>query len=224
MINRTLRVARNGYQESAWTKSEILAGLERFFELNNRYPTSREIDKFEFLPSSRSLQRQFGGLVALRKELIPASHADFTRGSFRSNVASETWHRATKYEEEFFNFLQFHFQPFAIHEHKIIRPGNVSSDYYIYLSEKEGVIIDLFYAAHLHSLMGVVNIKLKRYIDLPFTTYLVLVGNHELGLQALLDVMGRRKVSLPENILVDTETHFKESTVFELKQRSKFSI
>lgn len=72
--------------------------------------------------------------------------------------------------------------------------------------------------------MGVVNIKLKRYIDLPFTTYLVLVGNHELGLQALLDVMGRRKVSLPENILVDTETHFKESTVFELKQRSKFSI
>jgi len=217
-----LRKASQG--QTYWTKEQILAGIKHFFDLHGRYPTARDVDRFEYLPSSRSIQRSFGGLVTLRSELIPNSHANFTMGDYRSNIAKEANNRAQKYEEEFYNFLILHFQPLAIHEHKVIRPGNVSSDYFIYLTEKTGIIIDLFYAAYLNSLAGVVNIKLKRYSNLPFNTYFVLVGNAELDFHTLSDAMARRKVALPDNIIVDTESHFKESTIFALKQQSEFSI
>jgi hypothetical protein len=130
-MSTSLRVSKSGDQ-LAWTKQEILASLQHFYKLYNRYPTALEIDRFEYLPSSRSIQRSFGGLVALRKELIPDSHSNFTQGAYRSSIAKETWHRAVKYEEEFYNFLCSHFDPVAIHEHKIMRPGNVASDYFIY--------------------------------------------------------------------------------------------
>lgn len=76
-----LRKAQRGGQPGIWTKQDILIGLKYFYELYNRYPTSREIDAFEYLPSSRSIQRQFGGLISLRKDLIPDSHLDFTKGT-----------------------------------------------------------------------------------------------------------------------------------------------
>ncbi|HCM51514.1 TPA: hypothetical protein DIS56_00020 [Candidatus Saccharibacteria bacterium] len=222
-MNSNLRASKSGHQTN-WTKEEVLAGLTHFFKIYRRYPTAREIDIFEYLPSSRSIQRQFGGLVVLRKELIPDSHSNFTQGSYRSEIASKTYKRATLYEEEFYNFLLQHFQPLAVHEHKIIRPGNVSSDYFIYLNEEIGVVIDLFYAKDRFSLGGVINIKLKRYSKLPFNTYFVLVGNGNLTFQEVADTIARRKIALPTNILIDSEQHFKESTIFEIKQQSIFSI
>ncbi|MES2971937.1 MAG: hypothetical protein V4702_06475 [Patescibacteria group bacterium] len=45
-----------------WTIEEIKAGFEAFVKDYGRYPTALEIDAYEFLPSSRSLQRSYGGL------------------------------------------------------------------------------------------------------------------------------------------------------------------
>lgn len=206
-----------------WTKTQVLAGLEHFYELYKRYPTAREIDAFEYLPSSRSIQRQFGGLVVLRSELIPNSHSSFTRGVYRSARAKESWHRAAKYEEEFYHFLCQCFDTVAIHEHKVMRPGNISSDYYIYFDENNGVVIDLFYAKDLFSLSNVVNIKLKRYANLPYETYFVLVGNGSIMIDDIQKMIANRKIPLPSQISVDTEQNFKSSTILKLKNKSKFS-
>lgn len=223
MENEVLRTARTGHQGAEWTKSEILAGLNHFFKLNGRYPTAREIDVFEYLPSSRSIQRKYGGLVLLRKELIPTSHANYTQGSYRSSVASQTWHRAAKYEEEFYDFLCQHFDPIAIHEHKVMRPGNVTSDYFIYLNKDRGIVLDLFYAQDMHSLGGVINIKLKRYKSLPFKTIFILVGNEQIAINQIHQFLSRRQSSLPQNILVDTEHNFKNSTINQIKALSAYA-
>jgi len=219
-----LRIARLGNQDGKWTRSQISAGLQKFYEVYGRYPTSREIDAFEYLPSARSIQRKYGGLISIRKELIPESHADYTKGAYRSAKAKESWHRAAKYEEEFYNFLLEHFDPVAVHEHKIMRPGNIASDFYIYTSESDGVVIDLFYAQDLFSLSSIVSIKLKRYVGLPYRIIFVLVGNQTITAQRIQKLMLNRISSLPKNISIDTEANFKSATIFAIKRNSKYSI
>lgn len=223
MSEAGLRTARLGHQGTEWTKAEILAGLAYFFKLNERYPTAREIDNFEYLPSSRSIQRKYGGLVLLRKELIPESHSNYTAGVYRSEMASKTYKRAALYEEEFYRFLCENFEPIAIHEHKIIRPGNVASDYFLYLSETKGIVIDLFYAQDIHSFGGIVNIKLKRYSALPYKTIFISVGNERLDIEHVRNFLKRRKLPLPKNIFVDTESNFKSSTIHQIRKLSHYT-
>lgn len=104
-----------------------------------------------------------------------------------------------------------------------MRPGNISSDYYIYFDENKGAVIDLFYAKDLFSLSNVVNIKLKRYVNLPYETYFVLVGNESIKIEDIRKMIINRKIPLPSQILVDTEQNFKSSTILKLKKKSKFS-
>jgi hypothetical protein len=218
-----LRKFTNGAQVP-WTKQEILAGLNFFYQQKGRYPTANEIDQFEYLPSSRSIQRTHGGLVSLRKELIPNAISDYTAGEYRKAKAQEADKRAKKYEEEFYDALSTHFRPIAIHEHKIIRPGNIASDFFIYLTELEGIVIDLFYAQDMRSLINIVNIKLKRYINLPYDVYFVLVGNPQILEKELVLRMANRSIPLPMNIKVVTEDTFKSNVIPELKTHSIYVI
>lgn len=116
-----------------------------------------------------------------------------------------------------------HFDPVAVHEHKIMRPGNVSCDYYIYLNEDSGIVIDLFYAKDLFSLSNVVSIKLKRYTSLPYGVHFILIGNDSITIHDIQRLMKNRKTSLPLHITVDTELNFKTSTVYDIKLRSNYA-
>ena len=52
-----------------WDLNKIRYGLEEFYKLNKRYPLALEIDRYPLLPSSRQVQRKFGGLKELRRFL-----------------------------------------------------------------------------------------------------------------------------------------------------------
>jgi hypothetical protein len=216
-----LRKNSPGYQDS-WTEEEVRAGLRHFYELHRRYPTAHEIDDFEYLPSSRSIQRSFGGLVALRGKLMPGEVSNFTSGEYRRSKAREADLRARGYEEEFYKFLTANFFEIAIHEHRIIRPGGIASDFFVYLTELSGIVIDLFYAQDIRSLANIVNIKLKRYEALPYPTYFVLVGNPTIGDDLIKRKMANRTLALPAHIKVTTEGEFKRSIVEELRRQSKY--
>jgi hypothetical protein len=84
-------------------------------------------------------------------------------------------------------------------------------------------VIDLFYAQDIHSLGGVVNIKLKRYSALPFKTIFILVGNKSIDIGTVRTYLARRKIPIPHNILVDTEVNFKTLTIDQLKALSEYS-
>lgn len=196
----------------SWTEEHIQAGLARFFQENGRYPTALEFDRCSYLPTARQMQRRFpGGLPAFRAKYLPAEIQDFTKGEIRSGVAKKTIQRSYLYEEEFYGFLTKIFPESLVHEQKRLRPGNVSCDFYIYLSAKAGIAIDLFYAADIYNLARVVNIKLKRYSQLPPSqkVYFISIMNGEITQNLIDATMRNRKGALPPNIVVSTDTDFK---------------
>lgn len=221
MSDTHLRRYAVGFQQP-WAKKELLAGLQHFQRLHGRFPTAQEIDSFPYLPSSRSIQRAYGGLVALRKELLPQEIANYTTGVHRSEKAHIAYTNSRNYEDTFYKYLIDNFAEIAVHEHKVIRPGSVSSDFYIYLSPNTGIVVDIFYADSLRNLVNVVNIKLKRYVLISQETYLVVVGNEAIDAGELVAKMGNKKHPLPRHISVLTEHEFKALVIPELKARSTY--
>lgn len=209
--------------KNPWTKEQILAGLNHFYAAHGRYPTAYEIDDYPYLPASRSIQRAFGGLVRLRGELLPLEVANFTAGEQRSEVARRTYSNGRNYEFDFFQGLLTHFEEIAVHDQKVIRPGNVSCDFFIYLTPGSGVVIDIFYAHSIRNLVNIVNIKLKRYSLITQETYLITVGNASLDSDLLSQKMQNKKAPLPIHINVLTESDFKSKVLPMLKARSQFA-
>src|SRR5579872_7439685 len=143
---QNLKKNTKGFQKEKWTIENIKDGLEYFNELNGRYPSSMEIDSFEYLPTRRMIERNFGGIVNLRKTLNLQGSSDFTKGEVRSAMAKKAFIRAQDYERDFYFYLIKKIPEVRVHEHKIIRPGDTASDFFIYTSSNKGIMIDLFYA------------------------------------------------------------------------------
>ena len=132
-----------------WGELNLKDGFEYFFELHGKYPTAKDVDRFDYLPSCRTMQRSFGGIMELRKILSLNCQTNFTTGEMRSKLCREGDFRAQKFEKEFFEYLVSHIPEQRVHEHKIIRPGNTAADFFIYTSENSGIVIDIFYAMDL---------------------------------------------------------------------------
>lgn len=158
---------------SKWSLEQIKDGLERYKNDHGRYPSTLDFDKVDYLPTSRYIQRNHGGVVNLRKLLELDCEHDYTKGNLRSSVAKESYKRAGVYEEEFYKYLVSTIDEVRVHEHKIMRPGNICCDFFIYNAKgDDGVVIDLFYAQDMYSLARIVNIKLKRYKNLEKEVFL----------------------------------------------------
>lgn len=194
-----------------WSLENLRDGLQYFFELNNRYPKATEVDAFGYLPSSRAIQRSYGGLVELRTKLGIGGPTHFGRGETRSAIATVAKKRAQDYEEAFYNFLISKITEVRIHEQKVFRPGNVQCDFFIYGLGREGIILDLFYAENLRNLAIIINIKVKRYSTIKSPVYFILVENEAIQ-QSEIDVLVKsKKNELPNNIHIETEKIFKET-------------
>lgn len=217
-----LRINKLGSQ-SKWSKEELLAGLYHFYELFGYFPRAYDIDSFKYLPSSRSIQRSYGGLVKLRSELLPNEITNYAKGEYRSKIAKRSSTSGKIYEKKFYDYLVKEFKEISIHEHKIIRPGEVSCDFFVYLNDSCGVVIDVFYAESLKNLVNIVNIKLKRYKLVLPETYLIVVGNNKIS-QAEIDVKTEnRHTTIPSHINICTENYFKSIIIPDLKIRSQFN-
>ena len=192
----------------SWSLENIRDGLKYFFELNGRYPTATEFDEFGFLPSARLTQRNFGGMVKLRQLLGLEGPASFTSGPNRSQLAKDGDARAKQYEETFYNFLITIIPEVCVHERKVVRPGNIECDFFIYAGEKR-LVIDLFYAKSFSSLQNGVIIKTKHHEILKYPCYFVLVGNPKIS-QGIIDgMLDHKKIKAPSTIHVMTEDIFK---------------
>lgn len=223
MYVKDLRINKAGNKRS-WTNEELLAGFHKFYEEYGHFPTAHEIEAYQYLPSSRSIQRSYGGLVKLRSSLLPSEISNFTKGIRRSAIAKRTFANGRMYEKKFYEYLIEHFQEIAVHEHKLIRPGDVSCDFYVYITPCKGLVIDVFYAESLPNLVNIVNIKLKRYKLIQPETYLVLVGNEEIT-QTMIDAkVANRQVPLPAHIYLVSEEHFKLAIMPELQRYSDYSL
>lgn len=195
-----LRIANRGKQESGWTKDQVIAGLLKFKEIHGRFPKSRECDSFEFLPSGRSIERNFGGILALRKDL--GINEEYHRGDYRRDLAHKINDRGREIEMDLEKFLIAKFGEVAVHREKPVGEGRERLDFIVYF--RGGLFgIDIFFADNLHSLRSVVNIKQNKYVSFSPLVYFV-CANGELSQEQLDRATQEKDKPLRSNIKLVT--------------------
>jgi hypothetical protein len=145
-----------------WTLEKVKEGFDRFFDAHNRYPAAYDVDDFDFLPSSRQIQRKFGGLVNLRK-LLNLEIGNYTMGNEGSRKASHINIRGKKYENILLDFLKEQFDEKFIH---IERPiGNDHKDRYDFFvyAKPTNFAVDVFCTNDTRGVVNIMNMKENKY-------------------------------------------------------------
>jgi hypothetical protein len=189
-----LRRQKHGRQVP-WTLLQLKTGLEHFYKEHGRYPTATEVDAYPYLPSARSIERRFGGLIELRKELGLAENYDFRTGEHSTRRAKLINDRAHKVEHLVYEYLVQRFGKELVHrEYFFTDDHRTRADFFVY-DTKKGFCVDVFYPASRRNLTGCLNIKLAKYagtkhlLDYPI---IFLQMNEEIT-QKVLDELIKRK-------------------------------
>lgn len=159
--------------ENGWTTERIKVAFDRFRAENGRLPTAPEVDRVDYLPSARQIQRKFGGLKALREQL-GYDETDFGKGKNRTRLASTNNLRAKEAERELEKELSDLFGEPYVHAEKYYGEGRNRADFIVYTMD--GIFgIDVFTTETRHDLQKNVAIKVDKYLDFPQSVSLYFV-------------------------------------------------
>lgn len=175
-----------------WNRETISEGIDRFNREYGHFPTALEIDKTPYLPSSRQIQRRFGGLINFRK-LAGHEITDFGSGAGRSGIASRAGKLGLSGEREVERLLVEHFGEEFVHIEKRWGEYKHRLDFFVY-NPKSNFAVDVISASSIHSLIVNLNIKIPRYSEFPHELYFVVAGSELI--QEKLDKIIRNKKSL----------------------------
>ena len=180
---------------SQWTAEKIKAGFDRFIKENGRLPKSMEMDKageIDYLPTRRLIERNFGGLEKLRKEL-GYTDTHFGKGKFRSEIAHKANVSGRNIELTLEKLLKGKFGEVFVHTEKIFDNTKNRVDFYIY-SPSGNFCIDVFGTETMHTLQSNMSVKLNKYSGFSEKLFFVVVN--DLFSQSDLDNYASRKVKL----------------------------
>jgi hypothetical protein len=152
-------------KDTFWTIEKIKAGFEKFYSINNRYPTAYDIDDFEYLPSSRQIQRSFGGLVNLRK-ILGLHIRNYSKGKNRKIIANSSNTNSRKAEIKVYNLLKEKFKDEFIHIERPVLINGIGKDRYDFyvFAKPSNFAIDVFCTeGDARSLIKIMNIKENKY-------------------------------------------------------------
>lgn len=184
-----------------WTTQKIKDGFERFRLGHGRLPIAPEIDKLDYLPSSRQIQRKFGGLEKLR-EVLGYKDTNFGRGSYRSKIAFRVNKKGREIELELEKILRDKFGEVFVHTERIFDDSKNRVDFYIY-SPEGNFGIDVFYTETMQDLQKNINMKINKYRKFPNQLYLV-IANPSFIQKELDSYSERKKKVLPTNASIKT--------------------
>ena len=198
-------------KKEIWTKQKIKKGFESFYNQHGYYPTATEVDLYDKLPSSRQIQRNFGGLPALRKELGLTGPLDFTKGEHSSKRSKMIGQRSHKAEKEVYLYLVSRFgQPFVHREYFFNDDRRTRTDFYVYCAS-DTFSIDVFYPNSLKNMNLCLNSKLISYKGLAINYPVIfLVMNHSIIPEQIEKLMLNKKNKLLPNQRVLTFDQFKD--------------
>ena len=207
-----LRTQKNGRQV-VWKLEELKAGLQEFYKVHGHYPTATEVDAYQYLPSARSIERRFGGLVGLRKRLGLGDNHDFRTGEHSSQRAKAINKRAHEVERMVYEYLVGHFNKEFVHrEYFFTDDHRTRADFFVYDSGK-GFCVDVFYPDSPRNLSGCLNIKLTKYAGLgAYVEYPVifLQMNESISQERLGELLQAKKRPLGAGQHLMTWGSFKE--------------
>ncbi|MEK7069091.1 MAG: hypothetical protein AAB947_01770 [Patescibacteria group bacterium] len=154
---------KNGGREIPWSIENLATGLAHFYKEHERYPTATEVDSYVYLPSARSIERRFGGLVALRAQLKLGTEHDFRSGTHSSKRAHTINKRAYVIEKKVYEFLCKRFGKEFVHrEYLFTDDHRTRADFFIY-DKRGGFCVDVFYPSDRRNLTGCLNSKQTKY-------------------------------------------------------------
>lgn len=186
---------------SIWTIEKIKDGFEKFRREHDRLPIAPEIDRLDYLPSSRQIQRKFGGLEKLRS-VLGYEETNFGKGKYRSQIAYRTNKKGREVELELEKTLRRKFNEVFVHTERIFDDSKNRVDFFVY-SPSGNFGIDVFYTDSIQDLQKNINIKIDKYLKFPYQLFLV-VANSKF-LQGQLDLYSRdKRKKLPSNVLILT--------------------
>lgn len=203
-----------------WTLEKVKNGFEKFYELYDRYPTAYDVDDFDFLPSSRQIQRKFGGLVNLRKNL-GLKVENYNQGEERSANVAKFNKRGRQYEVVVYKLLKNYFDDKFIH---IERPTLKDKDSYEYDSKDRydfyvyakpnNFAIDVFGTKDERGLTKILNIKEKKYrkIISSENLYFIYFGDN-VNRKKVDSWLTNKRNRLPENWYILDLDDFKKEVI-----------
>src|SRR3989344_6458555 len=199
-----------------WTIEKIKEGFERFKTEHGRLPIAPEIDKLDYLPSSRQIQRRFGGLEKLRG-LLGYEDTHFGKGAFRSKIATHTNIRGRDTELALEKILREKFGEVFVHTERIFDDSKNRVDFFVY-SPDGNFGIDVFYTETMRDLQKNINLKIDKYQKFPIRLYLV-VANPLFTQEELDKYTQDKRKSLPKNTFILTLEHL----LSEIKNKKVYS-
>lgn len=205
-----------------WDSDRVKLGFEKFYTEFGRYPTAHEVDEYVHLPSSRQIQRKYGGLIEVRKSL-GLSVLNYGSGKTRSAMAIELSKKGiqaeNRLEEKLINFFGEHYVHIEKPLYKYFDLGKAitlqfkkkaRADFVVFYNG--GVFaVDVFVAKDIHSLQRTVSIKANKYSGLSIPMFFVHSGNSlhipSIKIERLINNKTRK---LDANIEVLNEKDFME--------------
>lgn len=190
-----LRAQKRGNQKP-WSKEELKAGLEHFYEQYKHYPSAPEIDGYSYLPSARTIERSHGGVVKIRKILSLDGQYDLRTGLHSRERAYKINKRSHILENEVYEFLIKVFGKEFVHrEYFFLDDKRTRADFFVY-GENSGFCVDIFYPSDKRNLLGCLNSKLSKYNCIYMQQYPVifLQMNKEID-QGSLNIILKNKIN-----------------------------
>ncbi|NTW89573.1 MAG: hypothetical protein HGB37_01500 [Candidatus Moranbacteria bacterium] len=191
-----------------WTVDNVEDGLNRYFKEFGRFPTAQEIDKVSYLPSSRQIQRRWGGLEELRR-LLGHKDINFGKGVHRSRIAHESNVKGRSGEGSVRKLLCERFHEEFVHiERPIDKNRKLRADFYVY-SPEGNFCVDVFSTDTFHDLVTHIGIKSRKYAHYSEKLFFLLISD-QLS-QCDIDLLiQRKKVPLSSNVSLVTLESFKQ--------------
>lgn len=205
-----------------WTIPKIKSGFSSFYTEFGRYPTAHEVDAYSKLPSSRQIQRAYGGLVKLREMLGLKGQTDFTTGAYSSLRATRIAKRAHETERVVYNYLAREFGGVFVHrEYLFLDDRRTRTDFFVH-SKKGNFSIDVFYPKNKKTLLGCINSKMRTYSKEEMLQYPVifLMMNPGISQKEIEEIVSNKKIKLMSNEKIMTFTELKKYC----KGRGRFSV
>lgn len=188
-----------------WSLEDLKAGIDRFYQENDRYPTVSDLDTTNYLPSARWIQIKFGGMVKVRSDLgYEDSHLG--SGKYRTEIASQVNKIGLEFEHEIEKFLVNKFGEPFVHIQKRVGNERNRIDFFVYNATQNFGVDVTSVSGHFRNLQINVNVKISKYKDLGFELYIVVQGDYD---QLKIDQWLLKKAKLlPSNWKVLTVTNF----------------
>jgi len=202
---------------SRYTIEQIKDSFEKYYRENGHYPSAPEVDMCIYLPSTRQIQRRFGGIPKLRK-ILGINDTHLGAGEFRVTIAKRSNERGFKAERDLEIILIKHFgKPFVHIERPLDGQGKSRFDFYVFaLGIEFGV--DIFCSDTDRNIQNNINSKLNIYRNISVPIFLVL-GNESITQELLDNIVMRKQIKpLPSNMKLLTLENF----IIYIKKMSPF--